>query len=181
MEDTCIINLYHARDGQAIGETATKYGKLLTKIALGVLRNWEDSEEVVNDTYTKAWDTMPPEWPDSLKAYLSRIARNLSIDRYRHDHAQKRSGVLVELSDMMADHRDLEGEFQAKELGKALELWLSKLPQKQRVLFVKRYFFLEEVSELAKQWGVSSRAMTSTLYRLRQKCKTYLEGEGYVL
>ncbi len=179
MEDERIVSLYHRREESAISQTADKYGPLLYKIAIGILYSHEDSEETVNDTYGKAWNSMPPNAPRFLCAYLGRITRNLSISRYRKDHAQKRAGVLLELSDCIVDGLTPEQELEAKELGGVIDMWLGKLPKNDRVLFLKRYFFNLEPKELATESGMSIKQLHSRLFRLRQKLKTHLEQEGY--
>ncbi|WP_409968932.1 sigma-70 family RNA polymerase sigma factor [Bengtsoniella intestinalis] len=181
MEDFEIINRYHSRDSIAISQTASKYGTLLYAIAHGVLHSHEDSEETVNDTYCHAWDAMPPQRPTSLRAFLSRITRNLSIDRYRKSHAQKREGILVELSEFESDFTTTEDAVNLKDLTASIEKFLRKQSKDDRVLFMKRYFFDHSLSDLAQESESSVNQISSRLYRLRQKLKQQLEQEGYVL
>ncbi len=181
MEDLEIIELYHRRNEQAIRETSNKYGGLLYSIAHDVLHSREDSEETVNDTYGKAWSAMPPQRPNALCAFLSRITRNLAISQWRKAHTQKRSGILVELSELESDHMDAADELNLKELTATIETFLLKLPKDERVLFVKRYFFAMSISKLATEAGQTESQISGRLYRLRQKLKTKLEQEGYVI
>lgn len=181
MEDIEIINRYHSRDSVAISQTAIKYGGLLYTIAHGVLHSHEDSEETVNDTYCHAWDAMPPQRPTSLRAFLSRITRNLSIDRYRQSHAQKREAILVELSDLESDFSTAEDSVNLKDLTASIEKFLRQQPKDDRVLFMKRYFLGASLTDLSRASDSTINQISSRLYRLRKKLKHQLEQEGYVL
>lgn len=181
MEDLEIIELYHHRDERAIRETSHKYGGLLYTIAQGVLHRHEDSEETVNDTYIGAWNAMPPQRPLALCAFLSRIARNLAISRYRKAHARKREGILVELSELEADGATVEDAVHAKELTAIIEDFLRHQRKDDRVLFVKRYYFAVSVTQLAEEAQQTESQMAGRLYRLRQKLKAKLEREGYAV
>lgn len=141
MEDKDIINLYHQRNQLALTETASKYGKLLYSVAKGVLNSSEDSEEIVNDSYQGAWTSMPPQKPDKLTAFLCRITRNLAISRYRKYTAKKRDGVLLELNQLEPNQTSIDDSFNLQELTESINEFLEKLSAKNRILFVKRYFF----------------------------------------
>lgn len=136
MEDSAIIELYWARDEGAIAQTDLKYGTFCRKLAFNVLSSNEDSEECVNDTWHRAWDTMPPQRPDSLRAYLGRIVRNLSISRLRQRTAQKRGGgleiMLSELGDCLPAPQSVERETEAKELAGVISAWLRGLSDDDR-------------------------------------------------
>ncbi len=181
MHDTDIIELYHARDERAIEETRLSYGRLLYSVAHGVLSNREDSEESVNDTYVNAWNAMPPSRPTALCAFLCRITRNVAISVFRKRHAQKRDGILVELTDVFTDHRTPDEEMEYKELTNSINRYLDILPKDDRILFLKRYFFSEPISDLAAQCASKENQVVSRLYRLRQKLKLHLEKEGYAI
>lgn len=181
MEDMNIIQLYHQRNQQAITETASKYGRLLYTIAKEILQNHEDSEETVNDSYGGAWNAMPPQRPRILPAFLSRITRNLAISRYRKHHAQKRTGILVELSDLEPSRVQTEEEVMTQELSASIEVFLRQLPKEERVLFLKRYFFAQSLQDLAEEAQSSVNQISGRLYRIRQKLKRKLEGEGYII
>ena len=174
MEDSQIIDLYWNRDQQAIEETADKYGGLLTRISQNILRSPRDAEECVNDTWLKAWTTMPQNRPDHLGAYLGRIVRNLALDRWRRGRAQKRGAgldaMLAELDECIPAKETTEEQVEARELTRLLERWLDSLPQEDRVLFVRRYWYGEPAGKHVKR-----------LWRLRQKLKAYLEQEGVPL
>ena len=185
MEDNQIIELYFRRDESALTETAKKYGTFCLCIAMNVLNVKEDAEECVNDTYHTAWNQIPPTKPDSFKAFLGRIVRNFAISKYRALHAKKRfSGLevmLSELGDCVPGAESIEQEIEAKELSTYINTWLAGLKQEDRVLFVRRYWYGEEVRELAKKCGVSATQMTQRMLRLRRKLKSFLEEKGVVL
>lgn len=182
MEDIEIIELYWARDEAAIRETNTKYGGMLNAIAYNILSNHEDCEECVNDTYCKAWDTMPPQRPNYLAAYLGRIVRNLSINRWHQHRALKRYNgaemILSELSDCVPSTNQVEREIEVKELSGAINNWLSNLPKDDRVLFLRRYWFGDSVNKLAGECGTTPNKLAGRMYRLRQSLKNALEKEG---
>lgn len=185
MEDQQIIELYFRRDESALVETAKKYGTFCLRIAMNVLTVREDAEECVNDTYHTAWNQIPPTRPDSFKAFLGRIVRNFSISKYRALHAKKRFNglevMLSELNDCVPAAEDVEQEIEAKELSEYINTWLEGLPAEDRVLFVRRYWYGDEVRELAKRCSVSGTQMTQRMLRLRRKLKAYLEEKGVVL
>ena len=183
MDDLQIVQLYWQRDQSAIRESSAKYGRMLHSIAFGIISNHEDSEECVSDTYGKAWDTMPPQKPGSLAAYLGRITRNLSINRWHESHTQKRGRgqMLMELTDCVPTPQTVENEVERAALTELINGWLLSLPKEDRVLFLRRYWFGDEVQTLAKKLGASSNQMAGRLYRLRQKLKSVLEQEGISL
>ncbi|HZJ56636.1 MAG TPA: sigma-70 family RNA polymerase sigma factor [Clostridia bacterium] len=181
MEDSKIIDLYWSRNEQAITETQTKYGALCYSIAINILYDALDSEECVNDTYNKAWQSIPPKHPNSLAAYLGRIARNLSINRWNKNHAQKRFGgtdiLLSELSQCIPSRQTVEGEIQSKEITKVLDCWLRSLPQEDRILFLRRYWFCEALNALADECNITPNKLAGRMYRLRQSLRRELEKE----
>jgi len=185
MEDKQIIDLYFRRDESALVETASKYGAFCLRIAMNVVSVREDAEECVNDTYHTAWNQIPPTRPDSFKAFLGRIVRNFAISKYRVLHAKKRFNglevMLSELGDCVPATESVEQEVEAKELTKYINNWLSGLKPEDRVLFVRRYWYGEEVRDLAKRCGVNATHMTQRMLRLRRKLKVFLEGKGVVL
>ena len=142
MEDTAIIELYWARNEDALTQTDKKYGPMCRSLAFNILSDRQDSEECVNDTWHRAWDTMPPQRPDSLRAYLGRIVRNLSISRLRKRTAQKRGGgldvMLSELEDCLPAASGVEDKLESRELAAAISRWLRTLSPDDRVLFVPR-------------------------------------------
>ncbi len=182
MEDCQIIDLYWQRNETAIAETDTKYGGFCRRISTNILRNPWDSEECVSDAYARCWDTMPPQRPTSLRAYLGAILRNLSISRYRAEHARKRSGgaevLLSELADCVPAPENVQRTVEAEELGRFISEWLEGLAQEERVLFVRRYWNGDSVKMLAGELGMRPNAVTKRLLRLRENLRRTLEQEG---
>lgn len=184
MEDIQIIELYWSRNQSAISESSAKYGQMLQYISRGILSNHEDSEECVNDTYGKAWETMPPQKPNSLAAYLGRITRNISINRWHENHAKKRGGaniLLSELSECIPSSHSVEAEIEASDLTAVITRWLYSLSQDERVLFIRRYWFSESLGSLAEECLTTPNKLAGRMYRLREKLKSTLEKEGVSL
>ena len=185
MEDQQIIELYFKRDEAALLETAKKYGTFCLRIAMNILSVREDAEECVNDTYHTAWNQIPPTRPDSFKAFLGRIVRNFSISKYRALHAKKRFNglevMLSELNDCIPAAGDVEQEMEAKELTGYINTWLEGLTPDDRALFIRRYWYGNEVRTLAKHCGISAAQMSQKMLRLRRKLKTFLEEKGVTL
>lgn len=182
MEDVSIIALYNQRDEKAIEETSLKYGAYCYSIANNILSDVQDSEECVNDTWMRAWSTIPPSRPNSLKLFLAKITRNLSIDRYRSSNRLKRGrGVSVALEEIrtFVPSRDVDDEIERKELVTLLNTFLHSLPPRDSNIFIRRYFFVEEVSLIAEKYGLSESNVFKILSRTRGKLRRYLEKEGY--
>ncbi len=182
MEDARIIELYNRRDEAAIAETDAKYGKYCLRVALNLLDVREDAEECVNDALHAAWTSIPPECPSSLKTFLGRITRNLSVSRWRRDHAKKRfDGVetlLSELADCVPERVSLDEIVERRRLSELISAWLDTLPGEERALFVRRYWHGEAVAALARECGCKPEQLTQRMLRLRRKLKAYLEAEG---
>lgn len=182
LEDCQIIDLYWQRNEAAIAETDTKYGGFCRRVSTNILRNPWDSEECVSDAYTRCWNTMPPQRPMSLRAYLGAILRNLSISRYRAEHAQKRFGgaevLLSELGDCVPAPENVQRTVEAGELAELIAGWLRGLEREERVLFVRRYWNGDSVKMLAGELGVRPNALTKRLLRLRENLRRALEQEG---
>lgn len=179
MEDVQIVQLYWDRQESAIEESHRQYGSMLTSIAYSVLHSREDSEECVNDTYHRAWESIPPQKPCRLAAYLGRITRNLSINRLKENRAQKRGAgaPLSELSDCIPAIHAVEETADAHLLADVITRWLRSLPQEDRVLFLRRYWFGEPLDTLAAEIATTPNKLAGLLFRLRQKLKTTLEQE----
>lgn len=183
MDDKTIIELYWSRNEQAIAETDTKYGSFLQRVALNILSLVQDAEECVNDTYHAAWNKMPPEEPLSLRAFLGRIVRNLSISRYRSNHAEKRYAgmelMLSELEECIPAKESVEDivehKLEAEKLTAAMETWLNSLPQEDSALFLRRYWYGDAIKDLAKEWGTTPNLLAQRMLRLRKKLKVHLE------
>lgn len=182
VEDREIVALYHARSETAIAETARKYGAFCLRIALNLLGIREDADECVNDTYLAAWTRMPPELPASLRAFLGRITRNLSISRYRQMRAQKRyagmEALLSELDDCVPSPETVEQVLDAMELTRHIENWLGTLPERERRLFVRRYWYGEALGTLSAADGAKPEQLAQLMFRLRRSLRTHLEAEG---
>ena len=186
MEDSKIIQLYWDRDESAIPATSEKYGAYCAAIARNILKNEEDTEECVNDTYLNAWNAMPPQKPSVLSAFLGRITRNLSFNRYKSLHTRKRGGgetplVLSELGDIVSGKESVEQELVRKELLAEINGFLAGLPKEKRQMFVRRYWFAESIGELAGRFGISEGNTTMTLKRIRLQLKEMLLKKGYQL
>lgn len=185
MEDLQIIDLYIKRDETAITETSNKYGAFCRSVAKNILTLEEDTEECVNDAYLHAWNSIPPQRPASLGAWLGRVVRNISLDLWRKNHRQKRySGIeeiFYELSDCVPSPQTVEKEIEGKDLSGVINSWLASLPKDDRVLFVRRYWYGDTVNELAKELGMTAGSLAKRMYRLRIDLKSALEKEGYLL
>ena len=185
MEDSQIVELYWRRDENAIVETRRKYGGFCHAIALNVLSDRRDAEECVSDTWLRAWNAMPPQRPKLLRPWLGKIVRNLAINRWEKNRAQKRySGMellLDELSDALPSSQTVEKHMEAEELGALISAWLRTLDADDRTLFLRRYWNGESLKELARLWGESSSRLAQRTYRLRMALKAELERNGVSL
>ena len=184
MENQGIIALFFERSEQAIEETDKKYGGYCYSIAYNILSNREDSEESVSDTYLSAWNTIPPRRPNFLSAFLAKMTRHISIDRWRKRSAKKRGGgeiilALEELEDCV-DSSSAETEYEKKELSRVLNQFLSSLPETERNVFLCRYWYLDSIQTISEVSGFSQSKVTSMLHRLRGKLRKKLSEEGYV-
>ncbi len=184
MDDTGIIQLYWDRNDQAIKVTSDKYGHYCKAIARNILNNEEDAEECVNDTYLNAWNSMPPHWPEQLATFLGKITRNLSFNKYKHNHTEKRGGdeitlVLDELVDCISDIDDVEQVIDRQELIKTINSFVKSLPVSKRNIFVRRYWYVDSVAEIAHDNGMLQGTVSKTLERTRKQLKVYLIERGF--
>lgn len=184
MRDEEIVELYWARNEDAIEQTREKYEAYLTRIADNVLRDPQDSEECVNDTYFKTWNSIPQARPVMLSGFLGRITRGLAIDCYRKKHAQKRYASeyalsYSELDEVFSDGHTPEQDLRAGDLKETLDRFLRGLSPMARNAFIGRYYFFDPVQEIARYCGVPVGTVKSSLYRTRQALKTYLTKEGF--
>lgn len=184
MDDDRIVALYWSRSEAAITETAAKYGSYLRSISFSILGSREDAQECVNDTYHDAWNAMPPHRPSVLSAFLGKITRRISIDRWRKRNAEKRGGgelplALEELEECVSGSGSVEDEVQRKELEQLLDRFLDALPVTERRVFLRRYWYLDSVQSIAWQFGFSRSKTASMLHRTRAKLRALLEKEGY--
>lgn len=183
MEDQGIVALFFDRSEQAIVETDKKYGGYCYTIAYNILASREDSEESVSDTYFSAWNTIPPRKPTLLQAFLGKITRHISIDRWRKQTAQKRGGkeltlALEELGECL-DTRGMEAEITHRELTRVLNGFLASLAETERNVFLCRYWYMDTIETIAKITGFSRSKVTSMLHRTRGKLRKKLAEEGY--
>ncbi len=184
MEDKDIVALYASRDQQAIAETAKSHGAKLTRLAYGILKNLEDAEEIVNDTYLRAWNTIPPQLPRFLFAYLAKTCRFLAFDRLDWQQAGKRNIPLVELTEELArciPASHMEQALESREIGRLLTDFLKSLPREPRLIFMRRYWFGDSVREIAARYRIGESRVKTSLHRTRNKLKRYLEKEEITL
>lgn len=185
MDDTKIVNLYFGRNELAIEATKEKYGGLCMDIAYNLLSDRQDAEECVNDTYHAVWNSIPPQKPASLKAYLGRVVRNIAISRYRKNTAGKRYDgmalMLSELSECLPSHNSTERVFEGKQLTEFITAWLRGLEQNDRAAFVQRYWYGCPLKEIADKTASSAVYHATRMYDLRKSLKEYLEKEGVIL
>lgn len=185
MEDRQIVELYWERSENAIAETEKKYGRYCHYIAYQILYNDEDAKEIVNDTYLKAWNTIPPKRPEPLKPYVGMLSRQRALDVYKERHAQKRGGqvplVLDELSECIPDNDSGMDIGESVALSDALNRFLWALSERTRNIFVRRYFYMSTVAEIAKDFSLKESNVTMHLLRTRKKLEQFLKTEGFYL
>lgn len=181
MEDSKIIELFFARNEDAIKQTDDTYGRRLFQLADNIVRNDQDAEESVSDTYWKAWDTIPPHSPKYFFAYLAKICRHFALDRLDWKNAAKRNAEVVSLTQEMEQcipDTERDRELAGKELGMILDAFLRTLSQENRMVFMRRYWYVDTIAEIAVRYGISESAVQMRLSRTRAKLGTYLEKEG---
>lgn len=181
MDDTAIIELYFSRQEDAIAETDKAYGRRLHVLANKILNNWEDAQESVSDTYLKTWETIPPQHPKYFYAFIASICRHLSLHKVDWKLAAKRNAEVVALTSEMelcipdeSRARALEG----KEIGRLMNAFLAALPKETRLIFLRRYWHLDTIAEIAARYGMTESKVKMQLSRTRGKLRTYLESEG---
>jgi len=185
MQDEKIVELYFARDEQAIAATSAKYNTYCMNIAMNILHNREDSEECVNDTYLAAWNNIPPEYPVYLCSYLVGIVRKISLSRLRARYADRRGGgeyalCYEELEECMQSGSDPQGDIEARELAQGISRALEKLSKTDRSIFVCRYWLIEPIADIAAALGYSESKVKCSLHRSREKIKKQLRREGLI-
>ena len=183
LEDSKIIELFFARAEQAIVELSEKYGTVCGRIARNILKNDLDAEECVNDTYLAAWNTIPPQKPNPLRTYIFRIVRNISIARYHANASVKRNSIydvaLDELESCLAAALTVEQEISAEELSLQIDRFLDTLDKENRVMFVRRYWYSDSISDIAEMFQITNHNVSVRLSRTRDKLKTHLKKEGF--
>ncbi len=183
LDDIKIVEMFFARDQSALVHTSQKYGTRLRNLSYGIVRDIGTAEECENDTYKKAWDSIPPNEPnDYLYAFLARIARNISLNCCRDRNRLKRSAYICELSDEMQQcipsPDTCESKIDDLIFAEALNTFLSSLSQQKRAMFLRRYWFMDSIEDIAKRFRCSESKVKTTLFRTRNKLRDYLEKEG---
>ena len=186
MDDRRIVELFLERSEEAILETDIKYGRYCHKIAFNVLGNDEDSEECVNDAYMRAWGSIPPNEPDSMASYIGRITRNLALDKLRQKQSDKRGNgevpvVLDELAECVSGHDELERRQDSAEIAAAIDSFLDELNSVERGVFMRRYWMMEPIADVANRYDISVSKTTTMLFRLRNRLKKHFMKEGFPL
>lgn len=185
MDDSAIITLFFERSEKAIAELSSKYGGRIFNTAFNILQNRQDAEECANDTYLGVWNAIPPQRPNSLLAFVCRIARNISVNRYKHDSAKKRGGgydlCLDELAECVSSSDNVESQYAAKELAALLDEFLDTLGKTNRMIFVRRYWYLDTFESIAKYFGLHESAVRMRLSRIRGRLKEFLKQRGVEL
>ncbi len=186
MNDNEIIELYYNRSENAISETANKYGRYCKKISFDILRNEEDVEECLNDTYLRTWNSIPPQKPNCLATYIGKIIRNLSIDKFKMYSASKRGNgqvdlALAELEDCISSVAGVEQAVEENILTELINTFLHSKSREKRNIFIRRYWYIHSIKEIATAYNMSESKITSILFRMRNELKNYLEKEGITL
>ena len=181
MEDSKIIELFFARNEDAIRHTEDTYGRKLFALADNIVKDHQDAEESVNDTYLKAWDTIPPQKPVHFFAYLAKICRHFALGKLDWKKAAKRNAEVVSLTQEMElcipDQRR-DAQLEAKELGRILDAFLRTLSDENQMVFLRRYWYVDTIAEIAVRYGISESAVQMRLIRTRSKLAEYLAKEG---
>ena len=185
MDDKEILTLYWNREEAAIAASAQKYGHYCGRIAGNILSQAEDVEECVNDTYFRAWNAMPPERPSALRAWLGRITRNLSLDRWKAGRTQSRGAgmetLLGELDECIPDHRGPEQAAEERVLAECVSVFLRGQTADNRYIFLRRYWYGEDIAAIAKRLDCGESRVKSALFRTRKALRAFLEKEGIVV
>lgn len=179
MEDVQIIDLYFARDEQAIRHTAEKYGPYCMAVSMNILHSEPDAEECVNDTYLKTWHTVPPTRPDSLRLFLAKIVRNLSLNRWRAWHTEKRERDLEISMTELKDCIPAPDDGDRGELVRLLNEFLEGQSKNDRIMFVQRYWYSLSAAQIGEELGMSENTVWVRLHRTRERLRAYLEERGY--
>ena len=183
MDDEKIIEMFFARNELALGETERKYGRYCYAVSYRILNSNEDSEECVNDTWLAAWNAIPPKKPDSLRGFLARICRNISLDRLDFLKADKRNQNVTEAFEELEAFLS-EGEENIPEemfMREAVNRFLASLDRKTRIIFMRRYWYFCSIPEIAESMGISENSVRVTLHRTKLKMKSFFEKEGITI
>jgi RNA polymerase sigma-70 factor (ECF subfamily) len=186
MEDEMILDLYWARSESAINETANKYGNYCHTVANNILQNNEDAEECVNDTFLKTWNAIPPQRPTIFRAFLGKITRNLSLDKYKKRKTKMRGGdevslLFSELEDCIPSNNNIEKESEANFVIGVIDSFLESLDSENRIVFIRRYWYADSIKTIASRFDMSESKVMSMLFRTRKNLRANLENEGVIL
>jgi RNA polymerase sigma-70 factor (ECF subfamily) len=178
-----LLGLYESRDESAIGETERQYGSYCRSIAVNILQNREDAEEVVSDAFLAAWNAIPPQRPEVFSAFLGRIVRNLSLNRCKSSQTLKRGGgesplLLSELEGCIPAPQNVEQTAEARDLTRIIEDYLDTIAESDSTFFIRRYWHGDSVNQIAKRCGVGVSRINTSLHRTRKKLKAYLSERG---
>ena len=183
MEDSMIIEMYWNRNENAIEETDKKYGAYCFSIANNILNNKEDSDECVNDTWLRTWNVIPPKKPERFRIFLAKITRNLSFDKYKMKNALKRSGemlyILDELSECISGGSSTDDEIEMKLLSESINSFLKIISERDRAIFLRRYFYAETVTKIAEKMNLTPNNVSAVLSRTRIRLREHLTKEGF--
>ncbi len=182
MRDEEIIDLYFERNELALSETEKKYKGYCFSVAENILGDRQDAEECVNSALLGVWNSVPPNRPKNLKMFVAKTARNIALNKLKAKLTQKRGGnevfaVFEELSELASE--DTESDFEAKELGESINRFAGELKERERNIFIRRYFFMESPGEIGERYKISPNGVSVILHRLRKKLKKHLEKEGF--
>lgn len=183
MEDSRIVDLFLERSQRAVAELSGKYGRLIYEVSYNVLGNREDARECENDTYMGVWNSIPPNRPEKLKAYVCRIARNLSVKRLRSAHAKKRSALVLAMEELSEEISvpGVEAQLSAVWLGGSIDRFLDEADRESRVVFVRRFYLGQSIHEIAEALNIRENTVSKRLSRTKLALKEYLEKEGHVV
>ncbi len=182
MQDRDIIELYYARDERAISESSDKYGSYCLGIAQRILRNMQDAEECVNDTWLRAWRAIPPAYPDHLQQFLGGITRHVSLDKYRQNKRHGTPTVAIdELCEVVASDVNVVTQAEEREMMIAIDRFLWSLPERECNVFIRRYYHFDEIKDIAKRYGLTQTNAKKILSRTRKSLREFLEKEGYTV
>lgn len=186
MDDRKIVELYFKRDESSIRHTSEKYGRWLRSLSYGIVEDMQTAEECENDTYLKAWNAIPPHNPSEyLNVFLASIIRHISLNCCRERSRLKRSAFICHLSTEMEQcipaPNDCECQLDDKVFAEAINGFLESLSTEKRKIFLRRYWYLDSIDEIAKRFRLSESKVKTTLFRSRNQLREYLEKEGYTL
>ena len=186
MQDCDILDLYFARDERAIAESSAKYGTYCLSIAQNILCNMQDAEECVDDTWLRAWNSIPPAHPDRLGQYLGGITRHISLDKHRYNTRQARGGGEVtvayeEIHEVVDSGINVSTQIEQRELLLAIDRFLWSLPERECNVFIRRYYHLDPIKNVAKRYGLTVANTKKILSRTRAALRKFLEQEGYTV